>query len=372
MTHRPLGRTGVKVSPLCLGAMMFGAWGNPDHDDGDPHHPRARSTPGSTSSTPPTSTRAASPRRSSARRSPAAATRSCSPPRSTARWATTRTSSATRAAGSCARSRTRCGGSKTDYIDLYQIHRPEADTDIDETLGALTDLVRQGKVRYIGSSTFPASQIVEAQWVARDRGRERFVCEQPPYSMLARGDRGRRAPDLPALRHGRDPVVAAGRRLAERQVAQGRRTRRTPHARSGCPRATTSPTPANQRKLDAADALARLADEAGHHADPDGARLRDQPPGGDRRRSSARARWSSSSRSSAPTRSRLDADLLDRIDEIVPARHDVSAADTGLAEPGAEAGGAPPLDGAGLEPADRAGGAQALDDRAGDGLGSIT
>src|SRR6185312_16256865 len=76
---------------------------------------------------------------------------------------------------------------KTDWIDLYQIHRPEADTHIDETLGALTDLVRAGKVRYIGSSTFPASQIVEAQWVAERRVRERFVCEQPPYSILVRG-----------------------------------------------------------------------------------------------------------------------------------------------------------------------------------------
>jgi aryl-alcohol dehydrogenase-like predicted oxidoreductase len=74
----------------------------------------------------------------------------------------------------------------TDYIDLYQIHRPEDDTDIDDTLGALSDLVRAGKVRYIGSSTFPASQIVEAQWTARERGRERFVCEPPPYSLLVR------------------------------------------------------------------------------------------------------------------------------------------------------------------------------------------
>jgi len=76
---------------------------------------------------------------------------------------------------------------RTDWIDLYQIHRPEPDTDIDETLGALSDLVHAGKVRYIGSSTFPASQIVEAQWAARRRGRERFVCEQPPYSILTRG-----------------------------------------------------------------------------------------------------------------------------------------------------------------------------------------
>src|SRR6202050_75954 len=73
-----------------------------------------------------------------------------------------------------------------DWIDLYQIHRPEPDTDIDETLGALSDLVRAGKVRYIGSSTFPAHEIVRAQWVAHKRGRERFVCEQPPYSMLTR------------------------------------------------------------------------------------------------------------------------------------------------------------------------------------------
>ena len=84
------------------------------------------------------------------------------------------------------RSRRACGGSAPTGIDLYQIHRPEPDTDVDETLGALTDLVRAGKIRYIGSSTFPAHELVEAQWVA-ERGRERFVCEQPPYSMSVSG-----------------------------------------------------------------------------------------------------------------------------------------------------------------------------------------
>src|ERR671933_1924622 len=74
----------------------------------------------------------------------------------------------------------------TDWIDLYQLHRFDENTDIEETLGALTDLVRQGKVRYIGHSTFPASRIVEAQWAARDRGLQRFVTEQPPYSILVR------------------------------------------------------------------------------------------------------------------------------------------------------------------------------------------
>jgi aryl-alcohol dehydrogenase-like predicted oxidoreductase len=75
----------------------------------------------------------------------------------------------------------------TEWIDLYQVHRPDPDTDVDETLGALTDLVQQGKVRYIGSSSFAASQIVEAQWTARDRRLERFRAEQPPYSLLVRG-----------------------------------------------------------------------------------------------------------------------------------------------------------------------------------------
>lgn len=76
---------------------------------------------------------------------------------------------------------------RTDYIDLYQVHRPDAETDVEETLGALTDLVRQGKVRYIGSSSYSGSQIVEAQWASRERNLERFVSEQPPYSMIVRG-----------------------------------------------------------------------------------------------------------------------------------------------------------------------------------------
>jgi aryl-alcohol dehydrogenase-like predicted oxidoreductase len=76
---------------------------------------------------------------------------------------------------------------RTDWIDLYQVHRPEPGVDFDETLGALTDLVRAGKIRHIGTSTFPPSEIVEGQWIAGKRGRERVVSEQPPYSPLARG-----------------------------------------------------------------------------------------------------------------------------------------------------------------------------------------
>jgi aryl-alcohol dehydrogenase-like predicted oxidoreductase len=75
----------------------------------------------------------------------------------------------------------------TDWIDLYQMHCPDPETDIDETLGALTDLVQQGKVRYIRSSSFSAGEIVESQWAASERHLERFRTEQPPYSILVRG-----------------------------------------------------------------------------------------------------------------------------------------------------------------------------------------
>ena len=151
---------------------------------------------------------------------------------------------------------------QTDWIDLYQIHRPELDTDIDETLGALTDLVRAGKVRYIGSSTFPASQIVEAQWVAQRRGRERFVCEQPPYSILVREIERDVLPTC--SRHGVgvipwSPLAGGwltGRYRLGSEPPQSHRAERIPG------RYDLS-LPGNQRKLEAADALARLAEEAG-------------------------------------------------------------------------------------------------------------
>ncbi len=75
---------------------------------------------------------------------------------------------------------------QTDYIDLYQIHRPEPGIPIDETLRALDDLVRSGKVRYLGTSTFAAWQLVESLWVSKELGLNRFVCEQPPYNLLDR------------------------------------------------------------------------------------------------------------------------------------------------------------------------------------------
>ena len=121
----------------------------------------------------------------------------------------------------------------TDYIDLYQIHRPDPATDIDETLGALTDLIRAGKIRYAGSSTFPASQIVEAQWTAERRGRERFVCEQPPYSILVRGVEAEVLPVCQPLRDGRHHLEPAGRRLAVRAATARTRSSRPAAGPSG-------------------------------------------------------------------------------------------------------------------------------------------
>jgi aryl-alcohol dehydrogenase-like predicted oxidoreductase len=150
----------------------------------------------------------------------------------------------------------------TDWIDLYQVHRPDLSTDIDETLGALSDLVHEGKIRYIGSSTFPASQIVEAQQTARDRGLQRFVTEQPPYSILVRGVE---ADVLPTCaRHGMAVMTyspLAGGWLSGRwrkdtgQQASSRASR--------LPERFDLANPYNQRKLDAVEDLAQLADEAG-------------------------------------------------------------------------------------------------------------
>jgi aryl-alcohol dehydrogenase-like predicted oxidoreductase len=151
---------------------------------------------------------------------------------------------------------------KTDWIDLYQVHRWDPWTDHDETLGALSDLVAQGKVRYIGSSTYPAPQIVKAQWVARDRGHQRFVCEQPPYSILVRGIEADVLPTC--LEFGMGSIVwspLAGGWLSGRwrKGADDLTSRRA----AMIPQRYDLSIPANQAKLEAADALARLADESG-------------------------------------------------------------------------------------------------------------
>lgn len=150
----------------------------------------------------------------------------------------------------------------TDWIDLYQIHRPDQDTDVDETLGALTDLVRQGKVRYLGTSTFPAHHLVEAHWASERRGLERFVCEQPPYSLLVRGVETAVLPV--AQKYGMGVITwsplaggwLTGRYRKGSEVPESRRAGLLPDRYD-------LTLPGNQAKLEAVEQLAVLAEENG-------------------------------------------------------------------------------------------------------------
>jgi aryl-alcohol dehydrogenase-like predicted oxidoreductase len=151
---------------------------------------------------------------------------------------------------------------QTDWIDLYQLHRPDPGTDVEESLGALTDLQRQGKIRAFGSSTFPAHEMVEAQWVSERRGLGRFVTEQPPYSILVRGIE---ADVLPvAEKYGMgvipwSPLAGGwltGRYRKGEDVPESRRAQRLPGRYD-------MSKPANQAKLDAVEELALLAEDAG-------------------------------------------------------------------------------------------------------------
>ncbi len=262
MELRTLGRTGVRVSPLCLGAMMFGGWGNTDHDESISIIHRALDAGINFIDTADVYARGESEEivgkaLAGARRDNVVlatkvhGTMGDDPNQfgNSRRWVVREVDNSLRRL-------------RTDWIDLYQIHRPEFDTDIDDTLGALTDLIRVGKVRYVGSSTFPASAIVEAQWAAHDRGRERLVCEQPPYSMLVRGVE---ADVLPTCqRHGMgvipwSPLAGGwltGRYRLGTDIPVSRRAERIPGRYD-------MSLPDNQRKLEAADALAKTAEEAG-------------------------------------------------------------------------------------------------------------
>ena len=115
---------------------------------------------------------------------------------------------------------------RTDWIDLYQLHRPDPATPIEETLSALDDLVHEGKVRYLGSSNFTGWQVADAEWTARTRGLERFVSAQNEYSLLDARGRGRPGAGAGAVRHRPAAVLPAGQRPAHRQVPPRRGSRR--------------------------------------------------------------------------------------------------------------------------------------------------
>jgi aryl-alcohol dehydrogenase-like predicted oxidoreductase len=147
----------------------------------------------------------------------------------------------------------------TDWIDLYEMHRPDPATDIDETLAALSELIRDGKVPAIGSSLFPPDQIVEAQWVGDRRGHHRFRTEQPPYSILLRGIETNMLPT--AQRHGMG-VLTFG--PLSSGWFSGRADPTSGHRAAGRGnRLFDMNKPGNQAKLDAVHKLTTLGAEAG-------------------------------------------------------------------------------------------------------------
>ena len=260
MDYRLLGRTGVSVSPLALGTMMFGAWGNKDTNDSIRVIHRALDAGINFVDTADVCSGGESEeivgKALAGRRDDVVlATKFFMPMGEqpnhgggSRKWIMQAVEN----------SLTRLG---TDYIDLYQVHRPSALMDVEETLGALTDLVRQGKVRYIGSSSYTGSQIVEAQVASRDGNLARFVTEQPPYSILVRGIEEDVLPTV--QRYGMGTLSyspLAGGWLSGKWRKDAAPTP-TSQARPGARFDMASV--ANQRKLEVVDALAGIADEAG-------------------------------------------------------------------------------------------------------------
>ncbi|WP_354030696.1 aldo/keto reductase [Curtobacterium sp. 1544] len=257
MEYRQLGRTGVEVSPLALGTMMFGPWANADVDDSIRIIHRALDAGINFVDTADVYSDGVSEeivgKALKGRRDDVVlATKFFmpmgeGPNRSggSRRWIIREVEDSLRRLG-------------TDHIDLYQVHRPSPSMDVEETLGALTDLVRQGKVRNIGSSSYSGAEIVEAQWVSERRGLERFRTEQPPYSILVRGIEQDVLPT--AQRYGMGTLVyspLAGGWLSGRwrKDAPG-----TPTAKHRPAARFDMSTPANQRKLDVVEELALLAE----------------------------------------------------------------------------------------------------------------
>jgi aryl-alcohol dehydrogenase-like predicted oxidoreductase len=333
MEHRPLGRSGVSVSKLCLGAMMFGAYGNTDHDDairiihaaldagvnfidtadvysrGESEEIVGKALAGGRRDDVVLATKLWFPMGEAPNHGGASR-----------RWIMTAVENSLRRLG-------------TDWIDLYQVHRWDPGVDHDESLGALTDLVQQGKVRYIGSSTFPPSAIVEAQWTARERRLQRYVSEQPPYSILTRGVE----PDVLPTCQRYGMAVIPWSPLAGGWLSGRYRKHVEPTGPASVTRGTWSAMfdlslPENQRKLDAAELLAQLADEAGIKLiELALAFVLDHPAV---TAAIIGPRTMEHLLSQLPAAAvTLDAAVLDRIDEIVPPGVNLHPADAGWQSP---------------------------------------
>jgi aryl-alcohol dehydrogenase-like predicted oxidoreductase len=340
MDHRPLGTTGMQVSPLCLGAMMLGAWGEPDHDTSVKIVHSALDAGINFIDTADVYSQGESEvivgKALQGRRDDVIlATKfhgqmgvPVDAPMGTAGDPNKRGNSRRWIVQEIENSLRRLD---TDWIDLYQVHRPDPETDVEETLSALTDLRQQGKIRAFGSSTFPAHQIVEAQWAAQRRGLGRFATEQPPYSILVRGIEADLLPV--AERYGMgvlpwSPLAGGwltGRYRKGQDAPDSNRKKRMPT------RYDLS-TPDNQRKLEAADALAVLAEEAGLSLVHLALAFVLQHPAVTAPIIGPRTLDHLDSQLGAADVT-LSADVLDRIDEIVPPGVTLSRSDAGYVAP---------------------------------------
>jgi aryl-alcohol dehydrogenase-like predicted oxidoreductase len=262
MRYRTLGGTGIEVSVHCLGTMMFGAVGNPDHDDsvrvihaaldaginfvdtadmyssGESEEIVGKALEGRRDDIV-LATKVHFPMGEGPNRGG-----------NSRRWIVREVEDSLRRL-------------RTDWIDLYQVHRPDPTTDIEETLSVLGDLVTQGKIRAFGSSTFPPDEVVEAYHVARNRGLARFRTEQPPYSLLARGIESALLPVCQRLGMG----VLVWSPLASGFLSGKYRKDQPVDMSSGRPTITPfrfdPALPENAAKYDAVEKLVALADDLG-------------------------------------------------------------------------------------------------------------
>jgi aryl-alcohol dehydrogenase-like predicted oxidoreductase len=324
MRYRTLGGTGIKVSPYALGAMMLGApaeFGNPDHDDSIQLIHRALDaginvidTADRYADSEVVVGKALKGRRDDvvlATKFSGAMGDDPNRRGASRRWIMTAVEDSLRRL-------------QTDHIDLYQLHRLDPDTDLEETLSALSDLIRAGKVRAIGSSTAPASELVRAQWISERRGLERLRTEQPPYSIL---NRGIESEVLPVAERFGMGVLVWG------PLAQGMLTGRVRKGRqTDARRANLMSVFKDERRLDAVERLVSLADEAGLSMTQLAMGFAVAHPGV----TSAILGPHSMTQLDellAGIDVTLDDDLLDRIDEIVPPGTDVGRLDQAYLPP---------------------------------------
>ncbi len=333
MEHRILGRTGMSVSPLCLGAMMFGAFGERDHDTAIGIIHRALDAGINFVDTADVYSRGESEvivgkALAGGRRDdvilatkfhgpmdvPMGQTGDPNNRGNSRRWIVKEVESSLQRL-------------QTEWIDLYQVHRPDTGTDDDETMAALTDLQRQGKIRAFGSSTFPAHRIVEDQWIAEKRGLSRFVTEQPPYSLLVRGIEADVLPVAERYHMGVIPWSPLAGGWLTGRFRKGQEAPETNRSRFR-PEMYDLSRPSNARKLDAVEQFALLAEDAGMSLIHLAIAFVMQHPGVTAPIIGPRTMEHLESQLGAADVT-LGTDVLDRIDEIVPPGANISHHDAG-------------------------------------------